>query len=272
MTLAKLALAALIVLGPEAIGLSIPFESALRRAEPAFETQIAKTRKVLDQLRAGDVPAIMAGVDPSLQGAKTEAQIRQILTFVPTTPIETSDVVALTANRNALTGETRTMVLMQIGTNGTFTSLETDFKAQNGVETMIGLHVRRMSQSFEAATAFSFNRPAWMLASGVAWVSMVAILIAGTYAALTAAGMRLHSRVLWILAMMVGVGTLSLNWQTGAVTGQWLSLGGPAFNVAKAGPAAAWMVSAHLPIGVLAFWLRRLMRRTPIRATAAPEA
>lgn len=76
-------------------------------------------------------------------------------------------------------------------------------------------------------------------------------------------------RWLWVIFILLGVGTVSTNWATGEVG--FVVLNVQLFGAAAlaAGPYSPWVISAAFPLGAVMFWLRR---RPFSRAAVAPTA
>ncbi len=62
---------------------------------------------------------------------------------------------------------------------------------------------------------------------------------------------------LWFLFVMLGIGTLQLNWTTGAIVFQLLNIQLLGVSFMAFGASAPWIISVSLPFGAIVFWTRR---------------
>ncbi len=62
---------------------------------------------------------------------------------------------------------------------------------------------------------------------------------------------------LWVLFMLVGFGSISVNWTTGQFGVQPFSIRLFASSAIAAGPFAPWIISASIPLGAILFWFKR---------------
>jgi hypothetical protein len=135
---------------------------------------------------------------------------------------------------------------------------------QNGTSSIIDMNVRKLGDSLENLHQFKLvGKPAWQYA---VLVAAVAAPLLSIYALIVCARSRLRGqRWLWMLFILVGFMSLSVNWATGAwsfqpVHVQLLSAG------AFAPPYGTWTISVSLPLGAIWFLLRRKALVAPVEA------
>lgn len=62
---------------------------------------------------------------------------------------------------------------------------------------------------------------------------------------------------LWVIFIFVGIGKFSLNWTTGQLDFQPLSLQLFSASAMAMGPHAPWIISVSVPLGTIMFWFKR---------------
>jgi len=62
---------------------------------------------------------------------------------------------------------------------------------------------------------------------------------------------------LWIIFILFGFVTFSLNWTTGEFEIQLISIKLFGVGIIKLGIIAPWIVSFSIPIGAIIFWIKR---------------
>ena len=139
-------------------------------------------------------------------------------------------------------------------------------KTKDGVTTIIGLNVTPIPRSLEEQNRFSLiDKPAicWIVLA-LAITSMLLTVLALVVCART----KLRGRKWpWIVAILLGVGNLAVNWTTGQwqFTPLWVLVFSAGFTAAPYGP---WTIFAGLPVGAVVFLVRRLSLMAP---TPAPQ-
>ncbi|NQT87603.1 hypothetical protein HQ560_12610 [bacterium] len=100
----------------------------------------------------------------------------------------------------------------------------------------------------------------------------VVVLLATIAAVLMCVFGRGSRKVLWILLILMGVGSVRFNWTTGDQRYALLTLPQfPSIRIAQESAYAPWHVSMGLPLGVVLFVMhRRRLKRRPAAAPAKP--
>jgi hypothetical protein len=126
---------------------------------------------------------------------------------------------------------------------------------RDGASFITGMNVRKLDDSLEHLNRFGLSGK-----TALQYVVLAAAIVApllSIYALIVCVRSRLRGkRWPWILFILVGVTSFSINWTTGAWTFhpvyvQLLSAG------AHAPPYGAWIISVSLPLGAIWFLLQR---------------
>lgn len=227
----------------------------------------------LAELRARHFDAITRAVDPSV----ATDDLQQAL-------VRTADAIPAGAPRSVqLVGDFHvsspagrmTNLTYEYDYGGHWLLANVAIQSAQGVDRIVGLNVTPIPRSLEEQNRFGLDgKPA--LSCLV--LALALLMPAFTIVALVVcARTRLRGRKWpWIVAILLGVGALSVNWTTGQVTFRPLMVLLFSAGAARA-PFGPWIVSAALPLGALVFFVRRLTLMapgpaTPDAAVAAPEA
>ncbi len=98
---------------------------------------------------------------------------------------------------------------------------------------------------------------------------MIAVPLFTLYALVLCIRMRMTRKWLWILFILLGVTTLRLNWSTGEMGLQPLSVQLLGASFSRSGLVAPWIFGVSFPLGAV-FFLRK--RRALLAKAAAEEA
>lgn len=234
------------------------------RLAPADDASFAKAR--IEELRAGRIDALRGYLDPTLATPDTLVRLKQVTAYFP--PGEPRTVKTVGFAKHTFNGHTSVTLTFEYGFDRAWALADLTATRQDGQRTILGLHVYRMSQSLEQTNAFSLagRPPASYLVLALACAVPVFCLVALVVCVRT----RFKGRKWpWILFILFGVGTLHLNWTTGAMGVQPLSV--LLFGAsAMSSPYGPWMISVGLPLGAIWFLLRR--RRLAVAAAPMPPA
>lgn len=140
---------------------------------------------------------------------------------------------------------------------------------KDGVSTIIGLNVRKLSDAGVADNAFSVSGK-----SALQYTMLSAAVIAplfSLYALVLCIRTRMRGKKwLWIIAILLGVGTFSINWTTGHWGFQLVSV--QLFSASAFAPQyGTWTISVSLPLGAILFLLRRKELGAPAEPVIAAE-
>lgn len=240
-----------------------------RSLEEAEKTpEAAETRDLLDSLAHGSTAAIEPRLDASLNNAETLAQLQLAATYFPKEAATRVHLVGFNSFvMNALGGETTktTAVTYELNYLGANVVASATFRQiGEGKRSIVGINVHPFSAPLDVLNAVTFagKGPVHYL-----FVGLMIAVASVTVAALVVWARRrkvIHRRWWWLLGILLGAFKISLNWTTGevhiqAVTVQLFSMG-----FAKPGPL---ILLLSLPVGAVAFLI---LQRRAVRAVSAP--
>lgn len=227
-------------------------QAMLEKFTSPAEQVTAKT--FIDQLRQHKFDAIEKAADVSIAGPSLDATLDKMAALMPTSaPVSVTLVGARRFSSTAAGTNVNLTFEYHFSDRYVIASLAT--KLKDNKLSIIGFHVYPESESLE-----SQNRFKWSGKSALQYAALTFAIGAAlsTLIALIAAARTKFKRRkwLWILFILFGVGKFSVNW----TTGQWgvqlfaLQLFSASSYAELYGP---WVISVSLPIGAVAFLLRR---------------
>jgi hypothetical protein len=213
----------------------------------------AVVKTYVDHLRAGHYEEIERALDPSVRDANTREALEKMAGLVPSGEPASVKVVG---DHTFVTPEAKTVsttLEYEFGEKWLLASVTV--RERSGARTIVGFNVIPMQQSLEALHRFTLSgKSALHYAVLVASLAAVSLSIYALIACARAAG--LPRKWAWVLFILVGFGTLALNW----TTGEWrvelfrVQLLSAAFTRPLYGP---WTLQVSLPLGAILFLLRR---------------
>ncbi|WP_188798388.1 hypothetical protein [Dyella nitratireducens] len=126
---------------------------------------------------------------------------------------------------------------------------------KDGITTIIAFNVKKLSESLESSNSFSMGGKS-PLQYAVLALAVIAALFS-LYALILCIRTKMRGRKwLWIIFILFGVCSLSVNWATGEWNLQLVSI--QLLSASAAAPLyGAWVISVSVPLGAILFVLRR---------------
>jgi uncharacterized protein YbaR (Trm112 family) len=227
-------------------------------ASPADKTEALK---YLDELRTGQLDELEPKLDPKVFQGDNHALLQKMQSAMPAgspTSVTLIGVQYVTVN-----GEKRKNLTFEYNFSGQWRVANVAIQEHAGLESIIGMHVYVRSQSLDDEGRFRLagKPPMQYLVLTLA----VLLPLFSVYSLILCVRTKFAGRKWpWVLLTLVGVGRLTLNWNSGAwdmATMQVLLLSA-GFYKNLYGP---WMLNIAFPLGPLLFLWRR-------RALMAPTA
>jgi hypothetical protein len=217
-----------------------------------------------DLFRERDFEAIEARVDPGLRNPQLRSELEKIAAVIPREePVEIQVADARTVMGG---GVIRVHVTLQYAYPEQWLLLSIGLLKQGGDTFVTGIHAQTLPNSLEYVNRFTFEGKGVL--HYVIFVSSIIVPLLIIAAVVLCIRTPVPKRKwLWILFILMGVVRFKLNWTDGnlsIIPGLQL-LGAGYVRIGLLGP---WFLSASLPIGAIAFLLRR--RKWLAQANAGP--
>jgi len=220
--------------------------------------EIAFADQCFAWLRQHNVAELEAKLDPSLRRAETLAELEKMGRIVPSQDPVGSDIyraTVTTTNGVRSTHLTFQYLFPQIWLVADFTEerVGNELLLSNfTVETM----TESLTQRNEISLGALETKPtATLLITGAAIVVPTFIIVTAVMCLLTPIPWR--RKWLWLLFILIGFTTLSVDWMTGKTSFELLSFLVLGTGSGKGGAYGGWIFSMSLPVGALIFWLKR---------------
>jgi len=130
------------------------------------------------------------------------------------------------------------------------------FRKVNNTYEIIGLNVYKTEKSQKEIHAFTLSKKEFKhyLILAIAILVPLFILVTVVYCIKTPIPKR---KWLWVLFVLVGIFSVQLNWTTGQINIQPLSVNLLGGAIMAASPYSAWIISTSFPLGAVIFWFKR---------------
>lgn len=257
------------ILGRLGVALGLLTLSACALAKPPGDIDGA-ARLAFNQLRRGEDAALLARGTPALQAADAET-LAQVRALIPKGRPTATKALAWRAT---------------MGTDGHHAEVQHRYDFASGVlmvDTALarpnrespwqvhGLHVTPVATEDIQANAFTFaGKTAGHYAFLVATIASPLLMLAAIIVVIRAPGLK--RKWLWCLLALAGVGSAQMNWTTGEMGFNLLSLQLIGAGIVKnLSPLAPWILKFMVPVGAVLAILRGLKaRRDAAEARTAP--
>jgi hypothetical protein len=241
---------------------------AFKKITPSEDEALATNYIAL--LRQSNFGPILANTDPSLKTAlTTETLVRMAKAIPPQAPVSVKIVgVQQYRERNLFNDRELSRINLsfeyQFPTNWIVISVATQKK--DGISTIIGFHVNLLSDSLENLNKFTFSGKTALQYGTITLGILIPIFILCVLVLCIRTKME-KKKWLWVIFILFGVGKFTVNWTNNHLGFSLLYislLGSGAF----AAPYGPWLISISLPLGAIAFLLRRkrlITQATPLQ-------
>lgn len=225
--------------------------SMMKMMTSSEDEQVAKD--YINLLRQDKLEQIEKDFDPSLKTATLHDTLVKMAAFVPSQDPESIKVVG--ANTIRSSGLYQSNITFEYQFPNKWLLMNVAIQKKDGVSTIIGFNVSPIPDSLENLNKFSLSGKS-VLQYLVLFLAVL-IPLFSLYVLVLCIRTKMEKRKwLWILFIMLGVGSFAIDW----TTGRW-SVKPLAFQLFGAGafapPYGAWTLSVSLPLGAILFLLRK---------------
>ncbi|HEX6395978.1 MAG TPA: hypothetical protein VFZ95_01015 [Steroidobacteraceae bacterium] len=221
----------------------------------------------IDALHKKRFDAIEAHLDPQLRSPETRPTLEHMAAMLP--PGEPDAVKLVGANINVSSQGARTADLIYQYTFGKrYFMVNCGTRTEEEKRSIVALNVKELEFPIEQQAGFGLaNKTPGQYGILVAAVLFLALTLTALITCIM--DKRLPRKWLWILFIIVGIGKLSINWNSG--TWDFSPVNILLFSVSAVSRGyAGWVLSIALPVGAAVYLARRwLNHRTAARSKAA---
>ncbi|WP_420478580.1 hypothetical protein [Brevundimonas sp. FT23028] len=243
----------------------------LPKVDPAREAQ---ADRVYELLRRNDVAGLREMAGPILLQQDLPEAVQQMQSHIHASTPTAVETAAW--NLNIVNGDaTYEVARLYSHPEGKVQVRVTMMRSGDAPYRVEGLHVMRVSPALlkaheESIKASGFTltgkTPAHYAVLGAAVLAFLACVV-------TAVTAGIRRRWLWMIGCLFGFGKVALNWTTGAMFVQPISIALLGAGALKGlGPADPWVISASIPLPAILFWaLGRWRKKAPKTKARAAE-
>ena len=242
------------------------------------EALVSEARGVLDAVIRRDFGAVVGRFDESLRSPDPTEALKLVADAFPATPPTRVHLVGSNINTVQAAGGAKTetaQITFEFNYADTNVISGVAFRRiDDGDRKIVGVRAQRLETRLEVMNGFTFANKGPLHYGFI----IVMIVVAGvTLAAL--ASWRRRRRSLrhpwrWLLAILVGAFKITMNWTTGAVGVQALTVQLLSLGYVRLGEGAPWFLSFSIPAGAIAFlvleWRGQLTSNEPPEPPPGP--
>ena len=225
-------------------------------AEPIAPTEESKfAEEYLQRFIAGDFEHVRRHVDPEIAGQTTDANLRRIRDFVPAE--EPLSVELIGYNVRTVNADWWGNYSFEYHFPSGWAVASVAMRRPEGQQaTVIGFDFYLTPASQRELNAFTFaGKSALHYLVVAAAVLVPAFMLVTVYFCIRTPMAKW--KWLWVIFILLGVGSFTLNWTTGAFAFGILRVSLLGAGVAAASPNAPWIITVSFPLGAVMFWFRR---------------
>ncbi len=220
---------------------------------PTEESLFAE--QYLQRFRAGDFEHVRKYADPRIAGETTDENLKRILEFFPAG--EPLSVELIGYNLHTVNADWQGSYTFEYQfPSGWAVAGVTMQRPDGGETTVIGFEIYRTPASQRELNAFTFSGKSVLhyLVLAAAVLIPVFVLVTAYFCVRTPMA---KWKWLWVIFILLGVGSFSLNWTTGEHAFGILRINPLGAGAGAAGPSAPWIIMVSFPLGAVMFWFRR---------------
>ncbi len=234
----------------------------LEKIVPKEADKFART--YIDILRKGDIEKAKELLEPQVVNSKTQSALQQCIDYL--NKGEPISIELIGANILRIKGRKRCNLSYQLQFPNTWLLANVVVVEMSGKNQILGFHVNTLSKSLEEINAFTFSDKSFRYY--IILLVAVGMPIFIIYTIVLCVRTTMKRKWLWIIFMLFGVGRYSLNWTSGNIGFQPFVIQLFSVGAFISGPYAPWIISISMPIGSLAF----ILKRRKIRKTESADA
>ncbi len=220
--------------------------SLLKKQVPADDEALAlHSVDLLFQDRYGEIEN---SLDPSIRNADTHDRLVEMSHWFPSKPISVKTVEASTIrSRDSRT----TSITVEYEFTRSWLLAQVVIRTKDGLKTITGVSVTPTAEPVEVMNEFTLDDKGFSQYAGLFLALWIATLT--LYAFVLCARMKIGKKKwVWLVAILVGVCQLTVNWTTGEWFFTPLALNIPAVT-ASCTPYGPWMLHILSPLGAITF-------------------
>jgi hypothetical protein len=219
---------------------------------PQEEMKFAKD--YLEKIRTRNFDYALSHIDTELSEQVSDEKLEEIAAYFPTGQLLSTELIGSQVNTFNDTWEGNFSFEYEFQSGWSVANVV--LKRVDSITTVIGFNVYRTSASQKELNEFVLPGKTIQhyLVLVLACIVPVFIVITLIYCVKTP---MLKRKWLWVLFVVGGIGTISINWTTGLYEFKILQYQLLGVGATAVGEYAPWMITAGFPLGAIVFWFKR---------------
>jgi hypothetical protein len=229
------------------------YRSMLDRLAPSNEVEFARVR--LDELRAGRLAQLEQHFDAATSNASMRAELERMTRYYPASAPRSLELIGSNVGQGP--GWWTATLSFQYEFPDAWMVANVVLSRKDGSDLVVkGIHLQRIPDSLEHLNAFTFSgkQPVHYLVFATALL-MAAFTITTFVVCLRTRGIR--RKWLWAILTLAGVAGVTLNWTTGQIGLQLVSVHLFGAGAVASSPYSPWRVTVSFPLGAVLFLAKR---------------
>jgi hypothetical protein len=243
------------------------FEQMLEKFEPKEDSRFAK--EYLENLRERNFDEVKKHLSRDLLTADIDFKLSETAAYFPEG--EPTDVKTVGFNVVNFSGRRKTSISYQYTFPDGWALADVALVNEDGKITVMGTHINRLEQSLEEANAFTFRGKGVVHYLFLILVFVIPLFVLYSLVLCIRTPMK-RRKWLWIIFVLLGVVGFNLNWTSGQVAIQALSIHLLGTGAMRASPYAPWIMTISIPIGSILFLIKRKSLNMEKAVEPAPPA
>lgn len=227
-------------------------QALIDKLVPKEEVELAKD--VIAQVAAREFDAVEKQLEPTLQGPQTRAKLEEMAAHIPAGEPKSVTTVGAFVSTN---GDTKRYNLsFEYEYAASWMTANVVLQRQGNAVYILGANVNPMQQSLKETNRFTFEGKGAV--HYVMFVLAVFVPLFTLYAVVRCIMSPIPRRKwLWVAFAALGLVRFSLDWTTGQLNVQTLSIYLFGSGFGRVGDYGPWILSVSIPVGAVVFLLRR---------------
>ncbi|EAU55600.1 hypothetical protein SPV1_01592 [Mariprofundus ferrooxydans PV-1] len=219
---------------------------------PKQESAFAKD--YLHRLQTRDFESIKKYIDPSIEAQVTDNKLLEAAKYFPSGNLLSTELIG--SQVNVVNGNWQGNFSFEYHFSDGWALANVVLKKSDDNLSVIGFNVYRTKASQKELNKFTLGGKSALhyFVLALAVLAPLFILVTTYFCIRTPIPKR---KWLWVVFVLVGIGSISINWSTGQFGIQPLSIKLFSASAFEAGPFAPWIISASIPLGAIIFWFKR---------------
>ncbi len=218
----------------------------------ASDNDLEAAEKVYVALKNGDFTYIRSNASEQILNEQFDQKLIEIAALVPPEPYENKQLVGLRVHDMGMI--TQLLLSVQYSFENQYILANIAMTKTSNQYLILGINIQTSKISLEDLNLFSFSNKGIMHYAVFFCLILFPLFTIWTF--IKCWKMKtIKRRKLWLLFILIGVGTLQLNWATGQAFIQMLSIQLLSASFFTSGPYSPWIFGISLPFGAIMFWM-----------------